>query len=100
MAKILYTPAVLVNDREEFFLSEEKYETEEIPTTILKSAIEDLKKDLEIAGITYKVETRYEGAFTRITPSRPTPICIDEKIITLKSAEFLNHTFEVINLKE
>ena len=71
MAKILFTPAVLVNDREEFYLTEEKYETEEIPTTILKSAIEDLKKDLEIAGITYKVETRYEGAITTVQHPAP-----------------------------
>lgn len=97
MDKYLYTPSVLINDREQFFLSDNKYETEEIPTTILKSAIEALKKDLDIVGIDYKVETRYEGAFTRITPSRPTLICIDKKIITLKSAEFLNHSFVVLN---
>ena len=96
MKDLLYTPAVMINKQTEFFLDDNKYDTEEVPSNILTLMIKELIEDLRSVDITCKVDIR--NKITTLTPSRETEVMINGERIMLKEAEFYNHTFEIIDL--
>lgn len=95
MKDLLYSPAVMINKQKEFFLDDKKYDTEEVPSTILTAMIKELIDDLLSVDITCKIDVH--NKITTLTPSRETEVMINGEKIMLKEAEFYNHTFEIID---
>lgn len=96
MKDLLYTPAVMINKQTEFFLDDNKYDTEEVPSNILTLMIKELIEDLRSVDITCKIDIH--SKITTLTPSRETEVMINGEKIMMKEAEFYNHTFEIIDL--
>lgn len=96
MKDLLYTPAVMINKQTEFFLDDNKYDTEEVPSNILVLMIKELIEDLRSVDITCKIDIH--NKITTLTPSRETEVMINGEKIMMKEAEFYNHTFKIIDL--